>query len=56
MPQITGFSTVCRQAARLPGDYVAAGREPGGPDTGYELFKEVCVFFSSVCFSLILAQ
>lgn len=41
MPETAGVCSLRRQAFGLLGDYVAAGREPGGFNTGHELVAKV---------------
>lgn len=41
MSEAIGFSAVCGQEIRLPGDNAAAGRKPRGFDAGHKLIKEV---------------
>jgi hypothetical protein len=41
MSEAPCLTALCGQATGLPGNNVAAGREPGGPDIGHKLFEEV---------------
>jgi hypothetical protein len=41
MSEAPCLTALCGQATGLPGNNVAAGREPGGPDIGYKLVEEV---------------